>query len=168
MATAKIGASNQRAWPTLLSIASSSKSKADNDRESWLFRGAPLARPLRFAIGLRSHAPPDRSPTPGTFFAGGTSPALGNYPVAQQAEDVVKGLRSLLAELSLSWLKRRKAQAPQTLNPKTVIPKTVTTVKANPRAAEHKTRQRPAEHKANQRPAHKPKPLSSRDVASNM
>ncbi|MFB9981222.1 hypothetical protein ACFSQQ_19610 [Mesorhizobium kowhaii] len=80
----------------------------------------------------------------------------------------MKGLRSLLAELSLSWLKRSKAQAPQTLNPKTVIPKTVTTVKANPRAAEHKTRQRPAEHKANQRPAHKLKPVSTRDVASNM
>ena len=90
---------------------------------------------------------------------GGTSRAIENYPVAQQEEDVVKGLRSLLAELSLSWLRRRKAQAPQTANLKTATPKTLNTVKAAPRKAEHKTRQRPAD---------KPKPLSSRDVASNM
>ncbi|MBB6412256.1 hypothetical protein [Mesorhizobium sangaii] len=81
----------------------------------------------------------------------------------------MKGLRSLVAELSSSWLKRRKAQAaqtagpktanPQTLSPKTASPKAVNTAKASPRVAEHKTRQRPP---------HKPKPLSSRDVASNM
>ena len=76
----------------------------------------------------------------------------------------MKDLRSLLADLSASWLKRRKAQAPQSPNPKTGNPQTVSpntekTVKAAPRAAEHPTRQRPA---------HKPKRLSSRDVASNM
>ena len=73
----------------------------------------------------------------------------GNYPVAQQEEDVVTGLRSLLAELSSSWLRRRKAQVPRTVKP----------AKAVPRLSEHTTRQRPA---------HKPKPISTRDVASNM
>jgi hypothetical protein len=61
----------------------------------------------------------------------------------------VKDLRSLLAELSSSWLKRRKAQAPDTVN----------MVKAAPRPAPPTTRQRAA---------HKPKPPSTRDVASNM
>ena len=61
----------------------------------------------------------------------------------------MKDLRSLLVEMSSNWLKRRKAQAPDT----------VKTVKAAPRLAERTTRQRPA---------HKPKPKSARDVASNM
>ncbi|WP_164757640.1 MULTISPECIES: hypothetical protein [unclassified Mesorhizobium] len=61
----------------------------------------------------------------------------------------MKDLRSLLAELSSSWLKRRKAQAL----------KTTATVKTAPRFAEQTTRQRAA---------HKPKPPPTRDVASNM
>ncbi|WP_164754102.1 hypothetical protein [Mesorhizobium sp. M7A.F.Ca.US.008.03.1.1] len=57
----------------------------------------------------------------------------------------MKGLRSLLAELSASWLKRRKA------------PTTVNTVKPRP------------DHQAmRQRSAHKPKKPPTRDVASNM
>jgi hypothetical protein len=63
----------------------------------------------------------------------------------------VKHLRSLLAELSSSWRKRRKAQAQALDN--------VNMVKAAPRPAPPKTRQRAA---------HKPKPPSTRDVASNM
>ncbi|MER9297857.1 hypothetical protein NKI38_15375 [Mesorhizobium sp. M0621] len=59
----------------------------------------------------------------------------------------MKDLRSLLAELSSSWLKHRKAQAPETVN----------MVKAAPRPAQQATRQRAA---------HKPKPPP--DVASNM
>jgi hypothetical protein len=66
-----------------------------------------------------------------------------------QKEDVVKELRSLLAELSSSWLKRRKAQSPDTVD----------TVKAAPRLAQQTTRQRAA---------HKPKPPPTRDFASNM
>lgn len=66
----------------------------------------------------------------------------------------MKDLRSLLVEMSSSWLKRRKARAPDNL--KTVD---VNTVKPAPRLAERTTRQRPA---------HKPKPRSARDVASNM
>ncbi|MBZ9775296.1 hypothetical protein [Mesorhizobium sp. CO1-1-8] len=57
----------------------------------------------------------------------------------------MEGLRSLLAELSASWLKRRKA--PATLN----------TVKS-----------RPAHQAMRQRAAHKPKKPPTRDVASNM
>ncbi|WP_292643292.1 hypothetical protein [Mesorhizobium sp.] len=61
----------------------------------------------------------------------------------------MKDLRSLLAGLSSIWLKRRKAQAPTTVN----------TVKAAPRPAQQTTKQRAA---------HKPKPPPTRDVASNM
>ncbi|ADV12080.1 hypothetical protein EN962_26625 [Mesorhizobium sp. M7A.F.Ca.CA.001.09.2.1] len=78
---------------------------------------------------------------------GGTSWGDGNYLVALQEEDVVKDLRSLLAELSANWLKRRKAQAPTTVN--TVKP-------------------RPAHQATRQRAAHKPKTPPTRDVASNM
>ena len=97
---------------------------------------------------------PDRFRRQETFFwwngfSAGTSWEDGNYPVALQEEDVVKDLRSLLADLSSVWLKRRKAQAPDT----------VTMVKAAPRPAQQATRQ-PA--------AHKPKPPSTRNVASNM
>ncbi|WP_292634612.1 hypothetical protein [Mesorhizobium sp.] len=59
----------------------------------------------------------------------------------------MKGLRSLLAELSTNWLKRRKAQAPTVVN--TVKP-------------------RPAHQAPRQRAAHKPKTPSTRDVSSNM
>ncbi|RUW52112.1 MULTISPECIES: hypothetical protein [unclassified Mesorhizobium] len=61
----------------------------------------------------------------------------------------MKTLRSLLAELSSNWLRRRKVQAPVAGNP-------VKPVSRLP----HQT--------AKMRPAHKPKPPSSRDVASNM
>lgn len=83
------------------------------------------------------------------FSFAGTSWEDGNYSVAFREEDVVKDLRSLLADLSSSWLKRRKTQAL----------KTTATVKAAPRLAEQATRQCAA---------HKPKPPSTRDVASNM
>ncbi|WP_292377246.1 hypothetical protein [Mesorhizobium sp.] len=59
----------------------------------------------------------------------------------------MKTLRSLLAELSSNWLRRRKVQAPVGGNP----------VKPVSRLPHQKMR-----------PAHKPKPPSSRDVASNM
>jgi hypothetical protein len=62
MAIAKIGASNQRAWPTLLSIVSSFNLASDNERKRQLFRAAPLARPLRLAARLWSRTTPDRSP----------------------------------------------------------------------------------------------------------
>lgn len=61
----------------------------------------------------------------------------------------MKDLRSLLAELSSSWLKRRKTQAPNT----------VKSAKAAPRIAPQLPKQCAA---------HKPKPPPSRDVASNM
>jgi len=76
--------------------------------------------------------------------------AHGNCSVVlQKEEDVVKDLRSLLAELSSSWLRRSKAMAPGNGN----------SVKAAPRVAHQTTRPRAA---------HKPKPPSTRDVASNM
>ena len=61
----------------------------------------------------------------------------------------MKALRSLLAELSSSWLQRRKAQKPSAGNP-------VKPVSRVPRQA------------ATVRPVHKPRSPSSRDVASNM
>ncbi|ESY92415.1 hypothetical protein X738_27325 [Mesorhizobium sp. LNHC209A00] len=61
----------------------------------------------------------------------------------------MKALRSLLAELSSSWLQRRKAQKPFAGNPVNPVP-------------------RVAHQAARIRPAHKPRPPSSRDVASNM
>ena len=59
----------------------------------------------------------------------------------------MKDLRSLLAELSASWLKRRKAQAPTTVN--TVEP-------------------HPVHQATRQRAPHKPKTPPTRDIASNM
>lgn len=65
----------------------------------------------------------------------------------------MKELRGLLAELSSNWLMRRKTQAPHKAD----------TVKAASTVKQHT-----AEHKPRPRPAHKPKPISTRDVASNM
>ncbi|WP_164778161.1 hypothetical protein [Mesorhizobium sp. M7A.F.Ca.US.006.01.1.1] len=59
----------------------------------------------------------------------------------------MKDLRSLLAELSANWLKRRKAQAPTTVN---------------------NVKTRPAHQATRQRAAHKPKTPPTRDIASNM
>ncbi|WP_206525626.1 hypothetical protein [Mesorhizobium sp. M7A.F.Ca.CA.004.05.2.1] len=61
----------------------------------------------------------------------------------------MKALRSLLAELSSNWLRRRKAQASNTAG----------NAKATPSVAPQAS---------NQRAAHRPKPPSTRDVASNM
>ncbi|MBZ9797746.1 hypothetical protein [Mesorhizobium sp. ES1-4] len=61
----------------------------------------------------------------------------------------MKTLRSLLAELSSNWLQHRKAQKPFAGNPVKPV-------------------SRVAHQPARVRPAHKPKPPSSRDVASNM
>ncbi len=65
----------------------------------------------------------------------------------------MKDLRGLLAELSSSWLKRRKTQAPH---------------KADTVKAASTVRQHTAEHKPRPRPRTSPKPISTRDVASNM
>ncbi|TPM38096.1 hypothetical protein [Mesorhizobium sp. B2-3-4] len=80
----------------------------------------------------------------------GTSQVFGDYRIARWRspieEDDVKALHSLIAELSSNWLRRRKALPP---------------------APPVKTVSRPHQQVVI-RPAHKPKPRSTRDVASNM
>ncbi|WP_171892235.1 hypothetical protein [Mesorhizobium erdmanii] len=61
----------------------------------------------------------------------------------------MKNLRGLLADLSASWLKRRKAQPPATVKP----------IRTAPHVAHQTTRQLPA---------HKPKPVAARDITSHM
>jgi hypothetical protein len=87
-----------------------------------------------------------------------------NGCAAQNEEDVMKELRGLIAELSATWLKRRKTQALHVVRsnaPATKAP----APKAPANAGKAALRAEPA---VRQRPAHKPRPVSRRDLASNM
>lgn len=76
-AVAKIGASNQRAWPTLLSICfSESGRQTVVNREPF-----PSVRPMRSRTGLKSHFSSDRSPSGGTFSFGSSSVARQRWTI---------------------------------------------------------------------------------------
>jgi hypothetical protein len=85
----------------------------------------------------------------------------------------MKELRGLIAELSATWLKRRKTQALKIVPTKASAARSPAAKAGNgapaPRAPMDagKASSR-AETAARQRPAYKPRPVSRRDLASNM